>query len=233
MPNLGIGGIDVRQPGDAVVIRALLQDATGDLVVSGSTVVRLYELQDDATVASLDFADGVFKTTALTQETTAMTHRRGNAGNTNTGIWTVALTNLAGFTPGAVYFAEVISDTAFPPVQGREFQFGGVEGDPGAKVWTYPGRSLTEAVEAVLGPNGFDGIIIASGLTGRVTTVSGAAVEELNARQAMSILLAALGGDRKGVDTREIAASLPGELAKLTADRVSRSEIQSTIVVPD
>ena len=117
-------GIDVRETIDRLLFRALLQDSDGALLTSGTTTLKLYELQDDGTLESYDFNDNTFKTGALTTETLAMTHRQGNNSTTNTGLWTANLTTLTGFTPGNIYFAMVNNTGAFPVDQQREFQFG-------------------------------------------------------------------------------------------------------------
>ena len=118
-------GIDIRQSGDRLLFRALLLDADGAKVSAGTTSLYLYELQSDGTLKSHDFADNTFKTTALTTETAALTHRTGNNGGTNTGLWTAALTTLSGFTAGNVYLAMVHNSAACPAWQCREFQFAG------------------------------------------------------------------------------------------------------------
>lgn len=56
---------------------------------------------------------------------------------------------------------------------------------------------------------------------------------EITVGQALTALLVALVGDRTGVGTREITASLPGiPGATVTASRVDRANITSAIVVP-
>ena len=117
-------GIDVRQTGDRVLFRAFLQDSAGALVTSGTTTLKLYELQNDGTLKSYDFNDNTFRTTALTTETQALTHRQGNNASTDTGLWTYALTTLSGFTAGNLYFAMVNNSGASPTDQQREFLFG-------------------------------------------------------------------------------------------------------------
>ena len=117
-------GIDVRQTGDRIVFRASLKDSAGAVVSSGTTNLRLYELQNDGTLHSYDWNDNTFKATALTTENQAMTHRQGNNSTTDTGIWTHALTTLTGFTAGNIYFAQVTNSGASPTEQEREFQFG-------------------------------------------------------------------------------------------------------------
>jgi hypothetical protein len=129
MPATGNQGIDVRQSANRLVFRALLQDSAGAIVTTGTTTLRLYELQDDGTLKSYDFSSNTFKTTALTTETLSMTHRTGNNGTTNTGLWTGVLSTLTGFTVGAIIFAQVLNSGASPAVQASQFQFGGAEGD--------------------------------------------------------------------------------------------------------
>lgn len=117
-------GIDLRQTGDRLVFRASLKDTDGAVVASGTTNLRLYEVQSDGSLKSYDWNDNTFKTGALTTEHLALTHRPGNNSTTNTGIWTGTLTTLTGFTAGNLYIAQVSNTGASPPQQEREFQFG-------------------------------------------------------------------------------------------------------------
>lgn len=121
-------GIDIRQIGDRIVFRALLYDSNNAILTSGTTNLRLYELQNDGTIKSYDWNSSTFKTTALTTENQTMTHRTGNNSTTNTGIWTYALTTLSGFTAGNIYFASIVNTSALPNAQVREFQFGVASG---------------------------------------------------------------------------------------------------------
>lgn len=121
---MGFEGVDIRQSGDRIVIRALLLDSSGEKVTSGSADLYLYELQSDGSLKSFDFNDETFKTTALTTESATMTHQTGNNGTTNTGIWTKVLSTLTGFTRGAIYLAVVNHASGSPPWQAREFQYG-------------------------------------------------------------------------------------------------------------
>jgi hypothetical protein len=126
---MGWQGVDIRQTGERLMFRCLLQDSSNAIVISGTTSLRLYEIQSDGTLKSYDFADDTFKTTALTTNTLAMTHRQGNNATYNTGIWTVGLATLTGFTAGGIYLAHVSNSGASPVVQVREFQFGGGQED--------------------------------------------------------------------------------------------------------
>lgn len=121
----GASGIDIRQMNVQLVFRAHLQGLAGAIVTSGTAVLRLYEFQGDGTLLSYDFDDNTFKSGALTTEDLSMTHRTGNNGATDTGIWTCTLNTLTGFTAGAVYIAKVIASDALPTESAREFQFGG------------------------------------------------------------------------------------------------------------
>lgn len=125
-------GIDVRAAlGGRIVFRASLKDAAGAKLITGTTNLSLYELQDDGTLKTYDFADNTFKATAITTEQQAMTVRKGNNNTTDLGLWSFALTTVTGFTTGAVCFAVVSNTGASPVAQEREFQFGGAEGDLG------------------------------------------------------------------------------------------------------
>lgn len=123
-------GIDVRATVSELLFRVLLQDAGGVIVATGTTSLRLYEVQmADGTLKSYDFNDNTFKTTALTTPTLAMTHRTGNNATYNTGLWTARLPSLGDFTVGNIYLAHVSNAGASPAVQVREFQFGSAQGD--------------------------------------------------------------------------------------------------------
>lgn len=124
-------GIDVRASTPRLTLWGLLQDSLGSLLTTGTTSLRLYRLQESATPAldSYDFNDNTFKTTALTTEVLAMTHRLGNNGTVNTGIWTASVETLTGFTVGRVYLARIDNSGASPATQFRIFQFGNAEGD--------------------------------------------------------------------------------------------------------
>lgn len=129
MANTGFKGIDVRQTGNQLLFRAFLQTALGALLGTGTTTLSIIELQSDGTVKSYDFNDNTFKTTALTTATLAMTHRPSNNAGTTTGVWTVALATLTGFTVGGIYVAIVNNSGAGPTDQFTTFQYGSAEGD--------------------------------------------------------------------------------------------------------
>jgi hypothetical protein len=123
-------GIDVRATVSELLFRVLLQDAAGAIVTSGTTSLRLYELQmSDGSLKSYDFNDNTFKATTCTTETASMTHRAGNNGGTNTGVWSYRLATLTGFTVGNIYFSHITNTGATPVVQVREWQFGSEQGD--------------------------------------------------------------------------------------------------------
>lgn len=125
----GTKGIDVRETAGQLVFRHSLKDSAGAKVTTGTTTLRLYEVQADGTLLSYDFNDNTFKATALTTATLAMTHRQGNNNTYNVGVWTAVLSTLGAFTAGRVYVVQVNNTGASPPEQEREFQFGGAEGD--------------------------------------------------------------------------------------------------------
>lgn len=143
MAAIGFKGIDVRQTVDRLLFEALLVGSSGDKVVSGTTDLYLYEVQDDGILKSYDWNDNTFKTTALTTEKSSLTHRTGNNSTTNTGLWTKTLTTLTGFTIGAIYIVETYNSGAAPLWQARKFQFGSCEGDDGAFAEFTVGASST------------------------------------------------------------------------------------------
>lgn len=121
---MGFRGIDIREPGDRVIFDAELYDSDGAIVTSGTTNLKLYELQSDGTVKSYDWNDNTFKTGALTTENQVMTHRQGNNSTTNIGLWTYALTTVAGFTAGNTYYAAIDNSNAVPEKQVVKWQYG-------------------------------------------------------------------------------------------------------------
>lgn len=123
------GGIDVRKSGTRLLFEASLLDGNGDKITTGDATLRLFELQDDGSLKSYDFDDDTFKATALTTATLALTHQTGNDDTYDTGIWTVVLTTLTGFTVGGVYYAEVTHTDAAPMTQTWKFQYGGQQGE--------------------------------------------------------------------------------------------------------
>ena len=119
-------GIDNITPGIALPIVEVLQDSAGDPVTTGTTSLAMYEIQDDGSLKSFDFDDSTFKTTSLTTETASLTHRTGNGGATDTGVWTYVLstTQLDGFTTGRKYLIRVTNSGASPPTLVRMFGYG-------------------------------------------------------------------------------------------------------------
>lgn len=122
-------GVDVRQTTGQLILRALLLDSSGDPVTSGTTTLRLAELQDDGTLLGYDFNDNTFKSGTATTPTVNMTHRTINGAAVNTGVWTYELETLTDFNEGQVYLMIVNNTSASPPNQVREFQFGNAQGD--------------------------------------------------------------------------------------------------------
>ncbi|MHC4510563.1 MAG: hypothetical protein ACYTAO_16675, partial [Planctomycetota bacterium] len=121
-------GVNVRASGDRILFRILLLDDAGALVTTGTTTLRLYRIVNDGTIESYDFNDHTFKTTALTTETVNMTHRLGNNGTTNTGLWLYALATVTGFSDDDMILALINNSNATPAWQAHQFQYGGVEG---------------------------------------------------------------------------------------------------------
>ena len=124
-----MGGINIRTSGEALLIEAALTDGDGELVTTGDTDLYLYEAQSDGTLKSYDFDDDTFKTGALTTETLSLTHRQGDNGGTDTGIWTAVLSTVTGFTAGSICYAMIHNANASPPWRHQKFQYGGAEGD--------------------------------------------------------------------------------------------------------
>lgn len=123
------GGVNIRSTGGKIVFRRAIDDSSGVIVTTGTTTLQLYELQDDGSLKSYDFADNTFKVGALTTETVSMTNRSGNNGTTATGLWTYSLGTVTGFVKGKVYIAVTINALGSPARDRLEFQYGGADGD--------------------------------------------------------------------------------------------------------
>ena len=128
----GFSGVDIRLAGGSLVFRASLKDSTGAKVITGTTSLRIYELQDNGTLKTFDWGVGqgaghqyTFQSGVLGTETQDMSIQKAANNATNTGIWTWALSTLTGFTPSAIYIAQVTNSGASPESQEREFQFSG------------------------------------------------------------------------------------------------------------
>lgn len=126
---MGFKGLFVRQSADRIEFAESLKSSDGNVIATGTTSLRLYELQSDGTLKSYDFNDNTFKTTALTTATASMTHRTGNNSTFNTGLWTYSLTTVSGFTVGNIYISSVSNTSNTPVTIEREFQYGSVDGD--------------------------------------------------------------------------------------------------------
>jgi hypothetical protein len=210
-------GIDIRATADRLILRASLKDADGAKVTSGTTSLYLYELQDDGTLKSYDFSDDTFKSTALTTETAAMTHRTGNNGGTNTGIWTYAVTTLDGFTNGSIYIAVVSNSSASPPQQEREFQFGSAEGDLQVDGNGY----LQVDLEAANGSTG-----AADGLAGMGTVydATGALNANVASMGANTLTASALATDAVTEIVDAVEARFPGSSIEVVSNFDDESE---------
>jgi hypothetical protein len=131
-------GIDIRQTADRIVFRASLKDSAGVKVVSGTTELRLYRVEDDGTLDVYDWTtnDFVAAGAGTPDDETTMTHRQrrdSSGADVDTGIWTAVLSTLTNFVTGQVYITQVTNTGAVPESQEREFQFGGVEAGASAQ----------------------------------------------------------------------------------------------------
>lgn len=153
-------GIDVRDIDTGMIFRAFLIDSTGAMVTAGTAYLSLFELQTDGTLKTFDWAAGAgqytFKAAGLNAggHQVAMTHRTGiQTGDAalNTGLWTVALTTLTGFTAGRTYIFSVYHASASPTTQGRQFQAGGgIQSDVAFWIGTAPLALSSQQVQAVV-----------------------------------------------------------------------------------
>lgn len=123
-------GINVRCSQGELVFDAFLQDPAGNLVTSGSTYFRLYRvIGASGTIESFDWNDASFKQSTLTTENLSASHRKGNNGVRDTGLWTTRLSSLGNFSLGDICYLQVDNTYASPKIQTQKFQFGSAEGD--------------------------------------------------------------------------------------------------------
>lgn len=125
-----LSGITARKSADTLVLRRMQVDALGAIISTGTTTVRLLELQNNGSVKSFDFNDNTFKTTTLTTATASMVHQTTNNSVFSTGIWTYVVSVTTGFTVGKTYIAYSSAATAIPILDCVEFLWGSQDGDP-------------------------------------------------------------------------------------------------------
>lgn len=126
---MGTKGIFLRQTGDKIIFRESIKDSSGMPVITGSSYLRIFELQSSGSLKQYDFNDNTFKTTSLTTATASMTHATTDNSTYNTGLWTYVLSTVSGFTTGNVYIYSASNLFGTPPTIEREFQYGSAEGD--------------------------------------------------------------------------------------------------------
>lgn len=213
MSNIGFKGIDIIQSGAEIVIRAWLT-TMGLPLATGTTTVTILELQSDGTVKTFDFSTNTFVTTTVTTLTGSMSHQKCNNGAVNTGLWTLSLTTLTGFTIGAIYEYQVTNTSSDTPWQTTEKQYGGSDGDIGTTaISTGLGAIASNVVQIVgTGAQSSGGCLLANTL-GRlaVSSVSGINVvgtsipmtvdHSLNGSQAWVITGTGLGQVRTVVES--------------------------------
>lgn len=134
MAATGFKGIDVRQTANGLIFRASLKNSSGAILATGTTELRLFEVQDDGSLHVFDFYASTLDFTSGTPsddeaEMTKQTHLDDGGNPRETGIWTYKLADVSKFVKGAVYIAQVTNSGASPVDQEREFQFGSIEGD--------------------------------------------------------------------------------------------------------
>ncbi|MEN6507156.1 MAG: hypothetical protein ABFD92_21685 [Planctomycetaceae bacterium] len=134
MGATGVKGIDVRQTANGLIFRASLKNSSGAILATGTTELRLFEVQDDGSLHVFDFYASTLDFTSGTPsddeaEMTKRTHLDDGGNPRETGIWTYKLADVSKFVKGAIYIAQVTNSGASPVDQEREFQFGDVEGD--------------------------------------------------------------------------------------------------------
>jgi hypothetical protein len=137
MPNTGFKGMHVRQTGNAIIFDLPLQ-ATGGLLLTGTTYIYLYELQADGSLKVFDWSTQTFNATTPPAGSERNTMNLQSVGAIVSGIWTFVFTTpmLAAFTVGGIYWARAVNTGASPVDNFTRFQYGSAEGDlmvaPGA-----------------------------------------------------------------------------------------------------
>lgn len=127
--NTGFKGIDVYQTANQLVFDTFLQNSAGGLVTGGTTTVRIYERQSDGTYKQYDFSNNTFTTGTPTTPSQTASYQKTSSNTNDTGLWTLVVSTLTGFTLGATYRVHFNNSNAFPTDQMRAFQFGASEGD--------------------------------------------------------------------------------------------------------
>lgn len=183
---MGYRGINVLQSGDRLVFRVSLKDAGGAKVTSGTTELRIFELQPDGSIKWYDFGDNTFKTGTPSDDETTLTHRQytDHAGaSQDTGLWTGALTTVSGFTLGGIYLVQVSNSGAFPESQEYQFQYGLTEGnllqDIAKSEEGTNGTVWHVALEGDGGDNGNDGLSWATPKLSTKTAIEGASAGDV------------------------------------------------------
>lgn len=133
--TLAAKGVDIRASSGQIVFRASLKDSTGANLSTGTTLLRIFSVQDNGNIFIYDWSINSFvtaKTVQPTQDYQTMVQQdyKDLSGATqHTGVWTYALSTLGGFTASGVYICQVTNSGATPASQEREIQFGNDQGD--------------------------------------------------------------------------------------------------------
>lgn len=182
MANTGGKGVLVRQTGTVIVFEAFCT-FTNSTTPSGTTNLNLFERQNDGTVKAYDWNSNTFVTPATNITTAnfnkAMTQQTVTVNSTtyNTGIWTVALSTLTGFTTKATYYAVANNSAADVQWQPEKFQYGSTEGDTDVNAVSTGLAYLFSDVMQINNQGFLDSIFMSPRLmaiiTGRLVVVSG------------------------------------------------------------
>lgn len=129
-------GIAIRDAGDRIYFVASFKDAAGALVASTGGLLYMTRIRTDGTLDTYDFNDNTFKTTAVTTETVALTHRKSNNTTVDTGIHTYMLTTITGFTVGDMILVRMYHADASPTFQEDIFQYAGSQQPLRNEAWT-------------------------------------------------------------------------------------------------
>lgn len=123
-------GIDIRQSGDGLLMRAGIDDNNGSALTTGTATLAILEYQSDGTLKQLDFSNNTLTASTPTTPTISLSPQVA-PDSTVLGLWTSVLTsdNCANFTVGNIYLAIVVHSALSGVVIRREFQYGSADGD--------------------------------------------------------------------------------------------------------
>jgi hypothetical protein len=217
-------GIDVKQSGVPLLFDFNFVDATtGQPISVGSSSIRMFEYQSDATFKPYDFGTHAVVSGTPATPNLALAHQA--AGGVNTGVWTAVESTLSGLTVGALYLVIATAPTgARDPYQDRKFQYGGAEGDLDV-------TALLAAIAAIPAQNIGLNCTVAGTPTPTVTSVTVTGTFDATINAYKNQYLSIVGGTRKG-QTALILTSTTGNISGATGSTVALTLNNGDLAAP-